>query len=137
MFIPADKKGLCNAFFRNFIGENLNIFLSRTTVLSGNWFHKMICFKSLFQCKNLFNPADKNALCNVFSEILSVKSGYLYIQNCSFFWGLVPSNLYLVFIQGQEFFQSWGLKHLKTWTLYRATNIGEIWWYTVLLHPIH
>ena len=39
-------------------------------------------------------------------------------KNCSFFWGLVPSDLCLVFFQGQEFFQSWGLKRLETWTLY-------------------
>ena len=94
LFIPADKTLYAMLFQKFFIGENLYIFLSRTMVLSGDWF-LLIFIKYLFKGKTLFNAADKNGLCNVFSEILSVKSGYLYIQELQFF--LRPGSIWSVF----------------------------------------
>ena len=42
VLLPANKSTLCNAFFRNFIGGNLDISASRTSVLSADWLH-LIC----------------------------------------------------------------------------------------------
>ena len=55
---------------------------------------------------NLFNPAEWSALCiSFFSESLSMKSGYLSIQNYGSFWRQLPSHImYLVFVIDKNVF---------------------------------
>ena len=43
--------------YLNFISENLDISLSRTAVIPGDWFN-LICIQTKIKGKNFFNPED-------------------------------------------------------------------------------
>ena len=105
-------------FFRNYIDENLDIYPSGATLLSGVWFH-MICIWSLFKAKNSFNPADRSIKSTVFlHKTLSMEICISLHPELRFF--LVTGYIWSVFslYLGARTCSRLRTKLLKTWTLH-------------------